>query len=64
MSDWISVEDKFPPHRAVVIVEGGIAYYDALSGVWISETGSAAGRVIQWEVTHWIHLPQLHKDAQ
>jgi hypothetical protein len=61
--EWISVEDELPDFGETVIVSGGIAYLT--DGVWYSATGEANGeangRIIQWKVTHWMPLPQLHE---
>lgn len=59
MSDWISVDDRLPDEDETVIVAGGIGY--VIDGVWYSATAEANGRPIQWEVTHWMDLPELPK---
>jgi len=55
VSAWISVEDRLPEENEIVIVSGGIACL--LGGVWHSQTGIDTGRPIQWELTHWMPLP-------
>jgi hypothetical protein len=50
--NWISVKDRLPLSGYPVRVDGGRAYYDALSGHWVSMV-ETPHRVIQWEVTRW-----------
>jgi len=53
---WISVKDQMPEALDTVIVRGGIGYF--YSGKWFTLTGEAwPGKIIQWEVTHWMPLP-------
>ena len=55
--EWISVEAELPEDRQFVIVSGGIAYHGR-DGRWMTATGcDLPGRPIQWEVTHWMPLP-------
>ena len=63
-SEWISVEDRLPEDNVYVIVKGGIAYYRrgkgryAVCGEWWTLTGERfPGRIIQWQVNHWMPLP-------
>jgi hypothetical protein len=60
LSWWISVKDKLPESGQTVLVAPGrgIAYHLEIAGVgkWISQTGSASGREIHWEVTHWMPM--------
>ena len=55
MSEWISVKDKLPQEAALVIIWGGVGSY--LGGVWFTHTRCEA-KIIQWEVTHWMPLPE------
>ena len=59
MSEWISVDDGLPVYGETVIVAGGIAYrriQDA--GRWYTLTScDYPGKPIQWDVTHWMPLP-------
>lgn len=55
---WISVADRKPGHRQVVLVCGGTAYYKHDSAEWFTISGEDwPGKKIQWEVTHWMPLP-------
>ena len=59
MSEWISVEDQLPVYDETVIVAGGIAYRRILDdGRWYTLTScDYPGKPIQWDVTHWMPLP-------
>lgn len=46
---------RFPPPDVMVIVEGGVARWNGKD--WISNMYCSGGRVIQWEVKWWAHLP-------
>lgn len=52
---WIPIEERLPDTKELVIVHGGVAIYK--DGEWITQTGLDAGRPIQWDVTHWMPLP-------
>lgn len=59
MSEWISVKDRLPDSSEIVIVEGGIARFVRHPYEhWVTETSFSHGREIQWEVTHWMPLPE------
>ena len=65
---WISVEDELPESWSgfaskLVLVHGGVARYDHRQERWITVTEEAyPGRPIEWEVTHWMPLPQSPND--
>ena len=59
MSEWIPVSERLPEESRLVIVEGGVASY--LEGVWFTHTRCEAS-IIQWEVTHWMPLPEPPED--
>jgi hypothetical protein len=59
--EWISVEDKMPEPDRLVIVKGGVAVFRKW-GVWITMTGRDSGKPIQWDVTHWMPLPEPPED--
>lgn len=48
-------EFAFPHPDKLVIVEGGIARWNGRD--WFSANYDSGGRVIQWEVKWWAHLP-------
>ena len=55
---WISVADSRPGHCQVVLVCGGVAYYKHDSAEWFTISGEDwPGKKIQWEVKHWMPLP-------
>lgn len=55
---WIPVSERLPHSRDMVIVQGGVGYYDASTLGWYTLTGfDSPGKPIQWEVTHWMPLP-------
>lgn len=62
--DWISVNERLPVHNDVVIVPGGIALwrqpcFEWPDGKFFTLTGERwPGKPIEWEVTHWMPLPQ------
>lgn len=64
---WIPVSERLPVARERVLVPGGIAYWmdprpEFPDGVWFSITGiESPGRPIQWNVTHWMPLPEAPK---
>lgn len=52
--EWVSVEDRLPEHSVLVIVRGGVAYYDKNTNLWMTVTGFIyPGSEIVWKVTHW-----------
>jgi len=51
----IPTTEAMPPEDVLVLIEGGVGRWRA--GRWITETGSCAGRVIEWDVDWWAHLP-------
>jgi len=53
--EWIKTKDRNPDNDDLVLVYGGVARF--ILDHWITETGSDAGRTVQWEVTHWAPLP-------
>ena len=58
---WRSVEDELPEEGVLVIVAGGVAFYDKQEG-WISQTeANGSDRVIQWVVEYWMPLPESPK---
>lgn len=59
---WISVEERLPKLGEVVIVGGGLAFYDG--ELWFSAMHYSYNREIQWKVTHWQPLPQPPKPKQ
>jgi hypothetical protein len=60
---WIPVDEKLPD-GFLCLVPGGVARY-AGKGVWITATDTEyPGREIQWEVTHWMRLPDPPGEAQ
>lgn len=58
---WISVKDKLPEYGTTVIVDGGIAYRRIQDkGKWYTITSIPyPGKLIRWEVTHWMPLLKL-----
>ena len=57
---WIPVSEKLPD-GFLCLVPGGVARYSG-KGVWLSATDNEyPGRVIEWEVTHWMPLPSPPK---
>lgn len=52
--EWVSVEDRLPETGVAVFVDGGIAVWNGSE--WESHMENPP-RVIQWGVTHWMHLP-------
>ena len=59
--EWISVEDRLPFDYTTVLIRGGCARYCSETELWYSEMGNAYNREIQWEVTHWMPLPEPPK---
>ena len=56
---WRDVREELPPVNETVLVHGGIAYFNRLSGQWMSLTANDyPGKPITWDVTHWMHVPQ------
>lgn len=59
--EWIPVKERLPDFYQQVIVHGGIGYLNR-DGVWYTITAiDYPGKPIQWEVTHWIPLPEPPK---
>ena len=57
MIDWVNVKDRMPPERRVVIVSGGVGYWNGER--WMTITGFRwPGETIKWEVTHWAELEE------
>lgn len=56
ISPWISVKDRLPFAGDYVIVQGGCGYISR-EGVWFTLMEGSPHRPIQWEVTHWMPLP-------
>ena len=57
MNEWISVENQLPEDNVTVIVENGIAYIR--KGEWYTLTGERyPGKLIQWNVIHWMPFPK------
>lgn len=59
---WIACRDRMPEIGRIVLVDGGIAVFrrdpDRPEGKWFSLTAfDWPGSPIQWEVTHWMPLP-------
>lgn len=62
---WISVADSKPGHCQVVLVCGGTAYYKHDSAEWFTISGEDwPGKKIQWEVTHWMPLPNPPSNSE
>lgn len=59
MLEWISVEDSLPEAMMYVLIHGGIGYFDG--EVWRTRMEPECP-VIQWEVTHWMPLPEPPKE--
>jgi len=64
---WISVEDSLPLDHQPVIVTGGFGFRRL--GIWYTylEHDGNSHLPIQWEVKHWMPIPNPHiklKDAQ
>ena len=54
--EWVSVDERLPEGDTTVIVQGGIAH--RYNGQWRTLTATDwPGKFIQWEVTHWMPLP-------
>lgn len=51
---WIVCAERLPPLDTIVLVDGGIACWRG--GHWDSCTMQV--RAIEWEVTHWMPLPE------
>jgi len=58
-NDWISVEERLPEVYRIVIVSGGVAVHDGKE--WKTVTRTSIPQPIQWEVTHWMPLPEPPK---
>jgi len=56
--EWVSVKTRLPEETEIVIVDGGCAYYR--KGEWWTVMEYPV-RPIQWNVTHWMPLPQPPK---
>lgn len=60
---WRDVEEELPESWSgfasrLVIVHGGVAYYDHRKEQWFTVTAEDyPGQSIDWEVTHWMPLP-------
>jgi len=56
---WISVDDYFPEDYQSVVIRGGFGF--RLHGMWytyLEHNGNSYSQ-IQWEVTHWMSLPNF-----
>ena len=60
--EWISVEDRLPERGSMVLVYGGIAIYQG-DNTWYSITAiDWPGRLISWNVKHWMPIPEPPKE--
>lgn len=64
MSKWISVEDRLPDHSGWYIVTGTyidyeLAYFNPQFGWDDIYNYSEIGEHVNYEITHWIPLPEL-----
>jgi len=63
-NEWQPIETA-PKDGTIIIVRGGVAYWrertshwDGAAGWWTIAGFDWPGRPIQWEVTHWMPLPE------
>lgn len=69
---WISVNDRMPERNELVLVcaanaarGGKIRFVGAYDGFWFLQTAAdTIGLTIQYDVTHWMPLPEPPKNAQ
>ena len=57
MNEWISVKARVPDDSKMVLIAGGVGFYDKEIKGWRTLVGRDSGRLIEWEVTHWMPLP-------
>ncbi len=56
-NEWMEISTA-PKDGTIILVSGGIAYWREKEQAWFTLTAEAyPGRPIQWEVTHWMPLP-------
>ena len=60
--NWISVKDRLPFRGDYVIIQGGCGYLSR-EDVWFTLMEGSPHRPIQWEVTHWMPLPDPPEPA-
>lgn len=59
--EWIECSERMPEEQTTVLVDGGIGYWNGEQ--WRSLTQQPyPGRIIEWEVTHWLPLPPSPED--
>jgi len=58
MSEWQPIETA-PKDGSIIIVDGGTAYWHRGYASWFS---CSAQRPIDWNVTHWMPLPEPPKE--
>jgi len=58
---WISVKDRLPEDCKIVIIAGGVGYYSFAAYKWYTIIHTEMPAPIQWEVTHWMPLPEPPK---